>query len=307
MSGALLRVPAPSTPRPLPRAPHGARDLVRSTVRALPAWAAATLGLVALLALDVVRGGPAARLDLAVNAAAAVPRSPAVQQAALVVDDLGLGAVTITVLLALASTVGAHRRTWRPLLLVLGALPCLYAVVWGAKVLIGRGRAVDQVVGAFEGGRAFPSGHAANTAFAAVVVMHLVQVWTGRRLRPATVVLGFAVPVAVTDGVSLFLGFHWLSDLVAGNLVGATVAGAAVRVAVHLGSRAAAVGSGAAAVVVAYEAGTPSRAPAPTATRKSARGSWSRYGRCTAVRGSTSRHWTGRRCTTAPAAPARNA
>ena len=195
----------------------------------LARWPLGAGGVLVLLVADLLGTGSVDRADLAVRAAAAgVPRSEGAQQAALVADHLGLGLVCGVVLAVAAAATAWQRRRWEPVLLVVGAALLLNAVVGGLKLLLGRGQAVLGDPGLFAGGMAFPSGHAANTAFTAALLVHLVRS-CGRSVRRATAVVAVLVPSAVTALVSLFLGFHWASDLLAGALVGALVAWCALR------------------------------------------------------------------------------
>jgi len=192
-------------------------------------WPLPAVAVVVLLVADLLVAGAVDRADLAVRAAAAsVPRGQGAQQAALVADDLGLGLVCGVVLAGAAAAAARHRRSWEPVLLVVGAALLLNAVVGGLKLLLGRGQAVLGDPALFAGGMAFPSGHAANTAFTASLLVHLLRT-CGRPVRRASAVVAVLAPSAATAVVSLFLGFHWASDLVAGTLVGALVAWCALR------------------------------------------------------------------------------
>ncbi|MCO8269860.1 phosphatase PAP2 family protein [Actinoplanes sp. TRM 88003] len=84
-------------------------------------------------------------------------------------------------------------------------------------------------------GYSFPSGHALNNALGAAVVLAVLLPLTRRRprLRTGLIVAGLVVP-AVTGLFRIGLGVHWLSDVLAGWLLGlivvaATMAAFAVR------------------------------------------------------------------------------
>ena len=223
----LLVVPHVLGRSPVAPDPPRERRALAGLARAC-SWPALVLAVLALMLGDLARRGWVTGVDLAVRALA-LPRPLWLEQLAPVVDHMGLGAVIITVLLATAAVACCVRRSWLPLGLVLVSLFGLYSVVWSLKVLLARGRSIDDVVTLFSGGQAWPSGHAANVAFAAVLLTHLVRLGTGRSIRRRTPVLAVAVPSAVMAATSLYLGYHWASDLVGGMLVGLLVGEMAVR------------------------------------------------------------------------------
>lgn len=100
--------------------------------------------------------------------------------------------------------------------------------VWGGqlllKVVVQRARPLLQDPVSHAPGYSFPSGHAANTTGAVVVVLLLV--WPLLRTTAARVVAlaaGLAV-VLVTGADRVLLGVHYPSDVVGGFLVGGGIA-----------------------------------------------------------------------------------
>lgn len=88
-------------------------------------------------------------------------------------------------------------------------------VVHALKALIGRERPPVEFQLGHVSGDSFPSGHAAGAAVVAVVVSLLCARWWAR----ATVWI-WALCVMTSR---LYLGVHWLSDVVAGAVLGAVV------------------------------------------------------------------------------------
>jgi membrane-associated phospholipid phosphatase len=90
----------------------------------------------------------------------------------------------------------------------------------GLKLLIMRERPpVDHLVGS--AGSSFPSGHSAAAAACWMAMALVVSAWVPRRWRP--VVFGVAVVVAgVVAASRALLGVHWLTDVIAGLVVGWT-------------------------------------------------------------------------------------
>jgi membrane-associated phospholipid phosphatase len=145
-------------------------------------------------------------------------RTPAFTAVAKVFNVLGLVYVTLPVRLALAGYLAFRRRWWH--------LAAFAAAVLLSEILIGpvkgiydRPRPPGSLVAT--SGASFPSGHAiaaSVTVFAAVIAL----VPPGRR----RVVWGAAAAVfAILMAASrAYLGAHWLSDAIAGLLLGTTCA-----------------------------------------------------------------------------------
>ena len=171
------------------------------------------------------RWAPLQRLDDAGSDAAErlVGASPALLATARLVTHLG-DPLLVTVasgLLAAGLWATGHRRT---ALFVLVARAGALVLSTGLKQVVGRARPVFDTPVSSEFGLSFPSGHAANTTGAVVVVLLLV--WPLLRTTAARVVAlaaGLAV-VLVTGADRVLLGVHYPSDVVGGFLVGGGIA-----------------------------------------------------------------------------------
>lgn len=109
------------------------------------------------------------------------------------------------------------------------AIAVTNALVHALKALIGRARPPAELQLAETSSDSFPSGHAAGAAVVALVVGALCARWW---VRVALWVWALAVMYS-----RLYLGVHWLSDVVAGAVVGVAVGAAAIRLRVTLGER----------------------------------------------------------------------
>lgn len=98
--------------------------------------------------------------------------------------------------------------------------------IWGAalfgvllKVAVGRARPdlVDAVATA--PGRSFPSGHALTSMVGSAVLLLLVMPLLRRRWRPVAIAVAILIPLVVAFA-RVGLGVHYLSDVVAGMLLG---------------------------------------------------------------------------------------
>ncbi len=171
----------------------------------------ALLLLVALLAL-VVPDRPFEVDRSWASAMAAIP-SPALRRLALVFNDLGTGIGRALVLAAVALAL-ALRRRW-PALVAFAATETATPLASGLlKAAVGRPRPADATL--HVAGSSFPSGHAAYAGATAVAVVLLFT-------RPGRRSLWWVLAVLVIAGMSwsrTYLQVHWLSDVVAGSLLG---------------------------------------------------------------------------------------
>ncbi|MFW6689545.1 phosphatase PAP2 family protein [Streptomyces sp. MAR4 CNX-425] len=116
-----------------------------------------------------------------------------------------------------------RQHTVRPLLILAGSLLLLNVTVGAAKIGMGRlGPHYATEIGSNEmwaGGDIFPSGHTANAVVTWGVVAYLASTPGARRTASvacATVALG-------VGGTTVYLGTHWLSDVLLGWVAGLLV------------------------------------------------------------------------------------
>lgn len=112
-------------------------------------------------------------------------------------------------------------RSWTPLVLVVLAEAGALAVTVLGKQLVGRARPpLAESIPPYEYTASFPSGHTLNATVIAGIVCYLLLHWFRTRgVRTLAVVV--AVLYAVTMGLSrVYLGHHWLTDVIAGWLIG---------------------------------------------------------------------------------------
>lgn len=148
-------------------------------------------------------------------------RTPQNVAAAQFVTNMGgaIGLTIITVVIVVIMTVRWRSRT--PLLLLsIGTAGSLLMTAVG-KELVGRARPpMADAVPPYETSPAFPSGHALNNTVVACLVAYLLLLHlTSLIWRIVSVAL--AVVWFVTIGLTrVFLGYHWLTDVMAGWLLG---------------------------------------------------------------------------------------
>jgi undecaprenyl-diphosphatase len=132
---------------------------------------------------------------------------------------LGSNAVLIPLVVAVGAYLAFRARDGRAALALVLSLAGAIALYDTWKAVIGRPRPPVVIHLMQVGGASFPSGHA--TASAAVYAT-LAAILTRRELRAATVAWSVGVVVVLAVGVSrVYLGVHWLTDVLAGWSLGA--------------------------------------------------------------------------------------
>ena len=190
-------------------------------IRPVPrAWLAdvALLGGFAAITVALLVAPPLLRLDVAVRDASDAHRPPVAYWAAWVLNHLGQGTPLAVLALAVAVVLAVRAGTARPVLPVLAAELLTYGVVGPLK--LGTARAAPHYgpveLFAAPGQQSYPSGHLVNTIVWYAVLAALL---TDRLPAPVLTAVR-VVPVAVTAVTTVYLGYHWLTDTLAGLLLG---------------------------------------------------------------------------------------
>jgi undecaprenyl-diphosphatase len=146
---------------------------------------------------------------------------------AKVFNWLGVAGVTLPVRIAVAAYLAIRRRWWHFAAFVI-AIVVSEILIGTLKALYGRARPPAQLALVHTSGGSFPSGHAV-AASVTVVAIVLALFPAGRhRLAWGAAAAVFAFVMALSRA---YLAAHWLSDAIAGTLLGVTVAlGAALLV-----------------------------------------------------------------------------
>ena len=191
-------------------------DLLGARARLVSALLAGSLFVVFV---DIVVQGPLTQLDKVVYSWKGRREWPSLVDAAWIYDKMGQRSVLVPILLVVAGAFARRHRTWRPISLALVSFIVLNVVVGAMKILIGRAETETGSVDVFTGGIIFPSGHASNMVLSGGLVVYLFWRYGGDPpLRRLTVLV--AALTTLTILTSLYLGTHWLTDLIGGVLVG---------------------------------------------------------------------------------------
>jgi len=208
-----------------PPSPPDTRGLGRFGARVVLGWGAVVVGVVPFLLLWLLvqrSWSPLAALDGDVAAALneAVSRSPALVSVLSGITDLG-GTAAAVLVLSLATAFLAIRRQRR--LATFVATTGLGLAVLGpvTKAVVDRARpVVDIPVVATPSNASFPSGHAMTALVTWGVLLLVALPSVPRRTRP-WLIAGTAALVVVVGFTRLALGVHFVSDVLAGYVLGA--------------------------------------------------------------------------------------
>lgn len=112
-------------------------------------------------------------------------------------------------------------RSWRPLILVGGAAAVSVTATTVGKTLLGRTRPdhIDAVP-PFEFSPSFPSGHTLNTTVVIGAVVYLVCLEAKKTWARVAVISAGSLFIIAMGFSRVFLGHHWMTDVMAAWLLG---------------------------------------------------------------------------------------
>ncbi len=160
-------------------------------------------------------------VDQPVLDAAVALRSPGLDSAVTAFTDVG-GPVGMPILALLAvAVITWRRRRWTPLVLMVVAAAGSLAMTIVGKGFVDRARPpASLAVPPLETSASFPSGHTLNATVLTTVVVYLVLIETTAAWQRVVAVTVGALFVLSMGLSRVFLGHHWLTDVLAGWLIG---------------------------------------------------------------------------------------
>ncbi len=167
----------------------------------------------------VLMAGGLLGVDIAVRRWCDSHRPPLLDSIARVGNLLGQGGWLAIICAVTALVLAWQRHTVRPILPVVTAFALTFATLQPLKSFTQRPapHALRQHAEHFgTGGQSYPSGHLVNALVWYGVLVLLLAPWLAPPLRRAIRV----IPPVVLTVTTVYLGFHWLSDTVAGLLLG---------------------------------------------------------------------------------------
>lgn len=112
-------------------------------------------------------------------------------------------------------------RTWRPIILVCGAAAVSISATTFSKNLVGRSRPdFINAVPPYETSPSFPSGHALNSTVVIGVLVYLTCLQLKKTSARVAVIAAGLVFVLAMGLSRVFLGHHWMTDVIAAWLLG---------------------------------------------------------------------------------------
>jgi membrane-associated phospholipid phosphatase len=192
------------------------RDQIGARSRAI---AVALTVALAYVIVDIFVEGPLTQLDIRVNDWNGQTAIPALDEAAKWYDKMGQRSVLVPILLAVAGYFARKHRTWRPVVLAAMSFLVLNVVVGAMKVLIGRSQTETGDPSVLQGDIIFPSGHSSNMVLTGGVIVYLMLRYA-KDPPVRLVAAAWSVLTTLTILTSIYIGSHWVTDLVGGALVG---------------------------------------------------------------------------------------
>lgn len=208
-------------------------DVPPSGAGAVPRWAwwnlAVCAGLLVAVSVEVAaNSGLWVWFDQVVHEAVAAGGWHKHAVLPMALDHIGQREPIAGLLLGIATALSLYRHTPRPLVVSLLPLVAVNLFVGAVKIVFGRGDPSTDETASFVGGMLYPSGHTANVVLTWGLMAYLLFVYGGVRWRKSDA-------VAVVAGLSLLMGVvsayrdtHWVTDIVAGWLIGALLLQATV-------------------------------------------------------------------------------
>ncbi len=188
-------------------------------------WVTLSVVVYLALAVDVRSAGWTTELDSAVLAWSPLTRWPGLEPVVSVVVLLGQRAICLAIAVAWLVVRTVRTRDGRPWAVLAVATLLLNVTVGAAKfafnrlgpLQLGPEAVLPGASAVFTDGTVFPSGHAANAVLTWGVLAMVARRW---RRTGAWLTAGLAVLVGLA---TVYLGTHWVSDVVAGWAAGALV------------------------------------------------------------------------------------
>jgi undecaprenyl-diphosphatase len=180
---------------------------------------------------DVLEGELITYVDQPVSQWLAAHRDLWLTETLKVLTHLGDAASLAVIVAVVSAWMGWRIRSWLPLVLGMSGLVGVGVVLVVAKYVVGRTRPPSWIAVIVEDGFSFPSGHATGSFGVAVLVSWMISRWVLSAWAARVALWAIALAVAGVIGFSrIYLGVHYVSDVIAGAFLGAAWAVAVIVV-----------------------------------------------------------------------------
>lgn len=139
-----------------------------------------------------------------------------------VVTDVGDSITLVTLAVAVGLAWRARRGSWDGLEVLLGAYLGGFVIYTAVKRIVGQARPGDGLALIDAPGLSFPSGHTTGSAAVYTALVLLVVALVRREAARWAIVASAGLLVLLIAASRVYLGAHWLADVVVGLAVGVT-------------------------------------------------------------------------------------
>ncbi|MCC3313805.1 phosphatase PAP2 family protein [Nocardia africana] len=150
------------------------------------------------------------------------------------ITDIGSPVGVAAVAVVFSAVFAWRRRSAVPAVFIVGTVGFAAVASTSMKYVVGRDRPPAVLHLTAESDYSFPSGHTTGTTALVGAVLVLCVLARPGRARCALASVSAAVIVAVVAATRLYLGVHWLTDVVGGAMLGTAVTLAATTVLIWL-------------------------------------------------------------------------
>jgi membrane-associated phospholipid phosphatase len=170
----------------------------------------------------VLEGDGIASLDRPVTAWLAAHRDTAMNLVMRAVTDVGSAAGLAAIAVAVAGAVAWRTRSWLPVSVMTATAAGSVTITVVGKYLVGRGRPALEFALTPATGYSFPSGHTTNSvAILGVGAWLLCRTTRSWRAR-VWITTGAVIGTSLVSFSRIYLGVHWLTDILASWLLAGT-------------------------------------------------------------------------------------
>lgn len=198
----------------------------------LPGFVLVVAGLIAFLGIldAVLEGDDISSWDQPVLDWMVSIRTPALTDVMTFVTNM-FGPVVLPIIVVIACVIwGLVSKKWRDPILLASAMVMSTVLAAIVKILVERPRPDEalQIVPGFETSFSFPSGHSTGASTLVLATGYLLWRRRGGKRSFAVWMAGTVMVIALVGGSRLYLGYHFLSDVMAGACLGLITLGLVV-------------------------------------------------------------------------------